>query len=79
MIHPFLPDLSNLSDKELDEKILDLGKKYWQAVRFSPSVSNQVVLLLESYKSEQQNRLQTKIAKSKENGEDSLNDLINVD
>lgn len=78
-MHPFAPDLSNLSDQELDNKIVDLSKKYFQAVRFSPSVSHQVVLLLESYKSEQQSRSAAKQAKSMISGDDDLNELIRID
>jgi hypothetical protein len=78
-MHPFSPDLNNLSDQELDSKIVDLGKKYFQAVRFSPSIAHQIVLLLESYKSEQQNRFAAKMLKSKIDGDDELNELIRVD
>jgi hypothetical protein len=78
-MHPFTPDLSNLSDQELDSKIVDLSKKYFQAIRFSPSVSNQIVLLLESYKSEQQTRFAAKQMKSMIDGDDNLNELIRVD
>ena len=70
MIHPFTPDLSNLSDKELEEKIQELTKKYFQSMRFSPSVAGQIVLLLESYKSEQQERFIAKSKKSQVDGED---------
>jgi hypothetical protein len=78
-MHPFAPDLSDLSDAELDSKIVDLSKKYFQAVRFSPSVSQQVVLLLESYKSEQQSRLAKKQMKAMTDGDDNLNELIRID
>jgi|APCry1669189472_1035225.scaffolds.fasta_scaffold09895_3 hypothetical protein len=78
-MHPFSPDLSGLSDQELDNKIIDLGKKYFQAIRFSPSISHQIVLLLESYKSEQQNRFAAKMMKSKIDGDDELNELIRID
>ena len=78
-MHPFAPDLSNLSDQELDNKIVDLSKKYFQAVRFSPSISHQVVLLLESYKSEQQSGFAAKQAKSMITGDDDLNELIRID
>jgi uncharacterized iron-regulated protein len=78
-MHPFAPDMDGLSDQELDNKIMDLSKKYFQAIRFSPSVSQQIVLLLESYKSEQQRRFSAKFAKSKIDGDDELDELIRVD
>jgi hypothetical protein len=77
-MHPFMPDISGLSDQELDNKIIDLSKKYFQAIRFSPSISHQIVLLLDSYKAEQQNRFFDKMQKSKANGDDTLNELIRV-
>jgi hypothetical protein len=78
-MHPFAPDMDKLSDQELDSKIVDLSRKYFQAIRFSPSVSNQIVLLLESYKSEQQNRFAAKMMKSKIDGDDDLDELIRID
>lgn len=79
MMHPFMPDLSNLSDQDLDNKIVDLSKKYFQVMRLSPSISSQLVLLLESYKAEQQNRFAAKLAKSREDGDNDLNELIRID
>ena len=79
MIHPFVPDLSNLSDKELEEKIQELTKKYFLSMRISPSISGQIVLLLDSYKSEAQNRFAIKSKKSEIDGEDDLNELIKID
>jgi hypothetical protein len=78
-MHPFMPDVSGLSDTELDNKILDLTRKYFQTVRLSPSISNQIVLLLESYKAEQQNRFSIKLEKSRNNGDSDINDLIRID
>jgi hypothetical protein len=79
MIHPFTPDLSALSDKELEEKIQELTKKYFQSTRFSPSISGQIVLLLDSYKAEVQERAITRSKKSEELGENDINELIKID
>lgn len=78
MIHPLGNGISKLTDQELENKIQELTKKYFQALRFSPSVASQVVLLLDSYKIEQQER---QIAKSRQNnaGDNDLNELIKVD
>jgi hypothetical protein len=78
-MHPFAPDLSSLSDKELDEKIQELTKKYMQAMRFSPSITGQIVLLLESYKTAMQERNLAKAKKAADDGENDLDELINVD
>lgn len=78
MIHPLISDLSNFSDQELEKKIQELTQKYYQAMRFSPSVSKQIVLLLDSYKIEQQERAIAKSKKATEEGENDINDLINI-
>lgn len=75
-MHPLQVNIKDLSDKDLEEKIQELTRKYFQALRFSPSIANQIVLLLDGYKIEQQERL---IAKSNgSNGDDELNELIKV-
>lgn len=78
MIHPLGNDITKLTDQELENKIQDLTKKYFQALRFSPSVASQVVLLLDSYKLEQQDRFIAKSQKSND-GDDEINELIKID
>jgi hypothetical protein len=78
-MHPLQSDLSKLSDQELENKIIDLTKRYFQVMRFSPSAVGQIVLLLDSYKSERQERELAKAKKSSENGDNELNELIKVD
>lgn len=78
MMHPLGNDITKLTDQELENKIQDLTKKYFQAMRFSPSVASQVVLLLDSYKLEQQDRLVTKNQKGDE-GDNAIHELIKVD
>ena len=59
MVHP-LAQLNHLTDTELQEKLDDLNKKYWMAS--NPDVRNQIVLMLDSLKLEQENRqLRTKV------------------
>lgn len=78
-MHPFASGLSSLSDQELDNKITELTKKYYQSLRYSPSIASQVVLLLDTYKTEQQDRVIAKAKKASENGEDEINELIKID
>jgi hypothetical protein len=78
-MHPFASGLSSLSDQELDNKIIELTKKYYQSLRYSPSIASQVVLLLSTYKTEQQDRAIAKSKKVSENGEDDINELIKID
>jgi len=73
MVHP-LAQLSHLTDTELQEKLDDLNKKYWMAS--NPDVRNQIVLMLDSLKLEQENR-QIK-QKKEENQDNNLDNLINI-
>jgi hypothetical protein len=77
-MHPLAPTLTGLSDQELDKKVQELTERYYQALRFSPSIASQIVLLLDSYNSEKQNRALEKSKKAAENGDNSLNDLIKI-
>jgi hypothetical protein len=77
-MHPLAPNLSGISDQDLDKKVQELKEKYYQALRFSPSVASQIVLLLDSYNIEQQERALAKSKKAAENGDNDLNDLIKI-
>ena len=77
-MHPLSPSLTGLSDQELDKKVQDLTERYYQSLRFSPSIASQIVLLLDSYKFEQQERALAKSKKALEDGENNINDLIKV-
>lgn len=81
MFNPLLPDLSKFKDQEIEDKILDLGRKYHTALRLgNGSVAQQIVLNLEAFKIEQYRRqaksLEEIQGKQKKQG---LDDLINVD
>ena len=78
-MHPLQPDITGLNDQELESKITELTKKYFQALRFVPGAANQISILLEGYKWEQQRRIIEKQKKSLENQNDSFTDLIKVD
>ena len=73
MVHP-LAQFNHLTDTELQEKLDDLNKKYWMAS--NPDVRNQIVLMLDSLKLEQENR-QIK-QKKEENQDNNLDNLINI-
>lgn len=77
-MHPLAPNLSGFSDQELDKKVQELTEKYYKALRFSPSIASQIVLLLDSYNSEQQTRALAKSKKAAEDGDNDLNDLIKI-
>lgn len=79
-MHPHLSDLSNLSDNELESRVIDLQRKYWQTP--NEGVKQQIVLLLDDYKLElESRRAKQKLAdeqKMQDGGESGLDNLINV-
>lgn len=77
-MHPLQSDITGLSDQDLENKITELTKKYFQALRFSPGAANQIVLMLDGFKWEQQRR---SVAKSKERSDavSEFDDLIKID
>ena len=77
-MHPLQIDLSTFSEQDLEKKIQELTQRYFQAMRFSPSVTSQIVLLLDSYNTEQQERALAKSKKAAEDGDNDLNDLIKI-
>ena len=79
MYHPLLDDPKNVKDQDLENKILDLGRKYHIAARSGQGgVCQQIIVILEMYKDEQRRRqiesANTLIKKQNK----ALDDLINV-
>ena len=77
-MHPLQPDITSLTDQELENKITELTKKYFQALRFVPGAANQISLMIEGFKWEQQRRLIEKSKRSRD-GDATFDDLIKVD
>jgi hypothetical protein len=81
MFNPLLPNLTKLTDQDLESKISDLSKKYFIALRLGQGLAaQQVALNLDAFKMEQRNR-QHKSSQdlSKKTQEGGMEDLINVD
>ena len=81
MFNPLLEDPSKLKDQDLENKILDLSRKYGIAMRLGQGgVAQQIVITLDAYRMEQQTRqiesMKTIQEKQKKQG---LDDLINVE
>ena len=79
MFHPLLANPGKLKDKDLEDKILDLSKKYHIAARLGQGgMCQQIIMALEVYKTEQQQRYKqtNKVMVNKQ--EKGLDDLINV-
>jgi hypothetical protein len=79
MYNPLLQDLSSLKNEDIDNKITELMKKYFQAARSGQgSVCSQISVILEAYKDEQHRRhllANKKLANQNKN----LDDYINID
>ena len=80
MFHPLVEDLTQLKDQELENKLTDLTKKYFMAMRLGQGLAaNQIVMLLDSIKMEQERRRVEAARKSQENkGPDQFDDLIKI-
>lgn len=77
-MHPGVGDLTHLTENELEEKILQLNRYYFTA---NDQVRQQIILLLDDYKLEMENRrieAKKRQQENSENGESGLDGLINI-
>jgi hypothetical protein len=80
MYNPLLDNPSKLKDQELDDKILDLSKKYWIASRMGQGmVANQIAGTIEMYRDEQQRRYSATTKTLAKDQDKDLDGLINID
>lgn len=57
MFNPLMPDLKEVKDQELENKLHELTKKYWIAARGgNGALAQQILIALESYKDEMRRR-----------------------
>ena len=76
MLHPFESDLSQLKDQEVENKLIELNKKYYAAARLgSRDLLTQLSTFITIYRNELAKRHSIKL----KNGNDDLDQLINVD
>jgi Lon protease-like protein len=75
-MHPLINDLSDLKDAEVDQKIQDLTKKYFQT--YNQAVRNQIVSVLETYKEEASKRRAKALEAMMSNRDKGLDKLINI-
>ena len=76
MFNPLVDDFSKLTDLEVENKISDLGRKYFM-VR-NPEVQMQIATLLNMYKDEIRARRARTQLQSLQNGKSDLDNLINI-
>jgi hypothetical protein len=80
MFHPFEGDLKQLKDSEIEDKIVELNKKYYQAYRLGkPELLTQISTFVTIYKDEMARRYAEKMQSSRKQMDGDLDQLINVE
>ncbi len=78
MFHPLEGDLSQLKDKDIEDKLVDLNKKYYIAARTGNiDLLTQVETFVTIYKNELSKRYRDKMKQQQDDND--LDQLINVD
>lgn len=75
-MHPLVPDLNHLKDIELENKINELTRKYFQTI--NPGVQAQIVAILDCYREELSVRRAKEYEKMVASRDKNLDKLINV-
>lgn len=75
-MHPLINNLSSLSEAELENKIIELQRKFFMT--HNVEVQQQISLALDSLKLEAETRRIEAKKKQQENGNPDLDNLINV-
>jgi len=80
-MHPLSPNLHEMSDADLNEKIKSLNTKLVQAYQSSPGVVNQIRMMLDDFTEERMRRdkeqLKKLLGQSKDKGDD-WDDIIDI-
>ena len=76
-MHPLFEDTTELSDNDLEEKVIDLTKRYWQTA--NPQAQQKIILLIDSYRLDlETRRSRQKLANEAINSQSELDKLIKV-
>ena len=77
MFNPLLDSFDELTDSEIENKISELTRKYFIAK--NPQLQHQINTILEMHKEEMRSRrAKQKLKEQEQNGENGLDNLINV-
>ena len=77
MFNPLLDNFNDLSDSEIENKISELSRKYF--ISRNPQVQQQISVVLDMYKQELQLRIaKARLKDQEQNGENGLDNLINI-
>jgi hypothetical protein len=79
MFNPLLPNLGEIKEAELENKISELTKKYFIALRSNGYLAEQVLVSLEAYKYELRQRQVASQKTLMEKTSKDLDDLIKTD
>ena len=77
-MHPLTPNLHEMSDTDLNEKIKSLNTKLVQAYRSSPGVVNQIRMMLDDFIEERTNRDKEQLKKLLDQSKDKGNDWDDI-
>ena len=80
MIHPLEGDLSQLKDSDIEERVVELNRKYFLAYRLGkPELLTQIATFATIYKEELARRYAEKTKAARNQMDGDLDQLINVD
>ena len=77
-MHPLTPNLHDMNDTDLNEKIKSLNTKLVQAYRSSPGVVNQIRMMLDDFIEERTNRDKEQLKKLLDQSKDKGNDWDDI-
>ena len=77
MFNPLVDSFNDLTDSEIDNKIIELQRKYF--ITHNPSLQQQIAVILDMYREEARVRRAKQYQQiSDQNGESGLDSLINI-
>jgi len=76
MIHPLAEDFSKLKDAEVENRIQDLSRKYFQTQ--NPAVKQQIAIFLDIYRTEMSVRRSKSLEQLHQKRDKDLDSLIKV-
>jgi hypothetical protein len=77
MFNPLLDNFDDLSDSEMEDKLSELSRKYF--ISHNPQVQQQIAVIMNMFRQElQSRRAKQRIKDQEQNGENGLDNLINV-
>ena len=74
MFNPLVDNLGDMSEDEINNKVQDLTKKYFQTQNFN--TQNQIRILIDMYNQEKSERA---VRRQQNSGDSDLDNLINID